>query len=150
MAQNSAGIKLYHGESTDGVAIPTTWTQIPDVTAIPALGGEPNMLDATPLDETQNKRYIAGLKDSGGALGYTVHMTPAMLTATDAASAKLTGTKKHAFAIEFPAPLELFYWYIGEGVAVTPGDTDVDTVIQSTFYTSVESTLHKETGAVTG
>ena len=71
MAQSSAGIKLYYGQSTDGKAKPATWTEIPDVTAIPALGGEPNMLDCTPLSETVQKQYIPGLKDPGGALGYT-------------------------------------------------------------------------------
>lgn len=150
MAQNSAGIKLYYGESADGTTLPTTWTWIPDVTAIPALGGEPNMLDATPLDEESTKRYIAGLKDPGGAFGYTILMTPESIAATDAASLPATAPKKLAFAVEFPPPLDLFYWYIGTGVPVTPGDTEVDSVIQSTFYTSVESTLYKEDGAVTG
>lgn len=150
MAQSSAGIKLYYGESTDGKAVPRTWTEIPDVTAVPALGGEPNMLDCTPLSETVQKQYIPGLKDPGGALGYTVNMTPAMLTATDAASTAPTAPKRMAFAVEFPEPLSCYYWYIGTGVPVTPGDTEVDAVIQSTFYTSVESTILKVAGAVAG
>lgn len=148
MAQNSAGIKLYYGQSSNGTTKPTTWTEIPDVTAIPALGGEPNMLDCTPLSETVQKQYIPGLKDPGGALGYTVNMTPAMLTATDAASAAPTGSAKMAFAVEFPAPLNCHYWYIGTGVAVSPGETEVDAVVTSTFYTSVESTIAKVSGLV--
>lgn len=146
MAQSSAGIKVYYGESADGKTQPTTWTEIPDVTAIPALGGEPNMLDCTPLSETSNKRYIPGLKDPGGALGYTVNMTPEMLTATDAAAAKSESPKARAFAVAFPAPLSCYYWYIGEGVEVTPGETEVDGVLQSTFYTSVNSDFTKEEG----
>lgn len=149
MAQSSAGIKLYYGQSTDGKAKPATWTEIPDVTAIPALGGEPNMLDCTPLSETVQKQYIPGLKDPGGALGYTVNMTPDMLTATDAASTPPTTPAKIAFAVEFPAPLNCHYWYFGSGVNVTPGETEVDAVVTSTFYTSVESTITKVTGPVT-
>lgn len=142
MAQSSAGIKLFYGSSTSG-AKPQTWTEIPDVVSIPALGGEPNMLDCTPLSETKNKLYIPGLKDSGGSLGYTVNMTPAMLTATDeAANLK----DKCAFAVYFPEPLNCYYWYTGYGVPVTPGDTEVDGVLQSTFYTSVGSDFKKETG----
>lgn len=150
MAQSSAGIKLYYGESATGTAAPTTWTEIPDVTAIPALGGEPNMLDCTPLSETVQKQYIPGLKDPGGALGYTVNMTPAMLTATDAASTAPTSPKRMAFAVEFPAPLNCYYWYFGSGVAVSPGETEVDAVVTSTFYTSVESTITKVTGPIKG
>lgn len=149
MAQSSAGIKLYYGQSTDAKAKPATWTEIPDVTAIPALGGEPNMLDCTPLSETVQKQYIPGLKDPGGALGYTVNMTPEMLTATDAASTVPKSPAKMAFAVEFPAPLNCHYWYFGSGVNVTPGETEVDAVVTSTFYTSVESTITKVTGPVT-
>lgn len=149
MAQSSAGIKLYYGHSTDGKTEPATWTEIPDVTAIPALGGEPNMLDCTPLSETVQKQYIPGLKDPGGALGYTVNMTPEMLKVTDAASTVSKSSAKTAFAVEFPAPLSCHYWYFGSGVNVTPGETEVDAVVTSTFYTSVESTITKVAGPVT-
>lgn len=158
MAQSSAGIKLYYGECTrmsvdDAYTAPTKWTEIPDVTAIPALGGEPNMLDCTPLSETTMKRYINGLKDPGGAFSYTVLMSPEMLSATDAASkdpdTEGTNLKSMAFAVEFPKPLNCYYWYTGVGTAVTPGETEVDGVLTSTFYTSMTSTLTKVEGAVT-
>ena len=60
MAQSTAGIKLYYGAMTgaDFKTAPTDWTEIPDVTSIPALGGEPNMLDVTVLSETEQKHYI--------------------------------------------------------------------------------------------
>lgn len=150
MAQSSAGIKLYYGESTDGVAKPATWTEIPDVISIPAMGGEPNMLDCTPLSETNQKQYIPGLKDPGGAMAYSVNMTPEMLAATDLASVAPEAPKKMAFAVEFPKPLDCYYWYFGVGVEVTPGETEVDGVLQSTFYTSIESTITKEDGATAG
>lgn len=139
MAQSTAGIKLYYGTmtGTDFNTAPTDWTEIPDVTSIPALGGEPNMLDVTVLSETEQKHYIAGLKDGGGSMQYSVLMTPAMLTATDAAAA-LKG--KCAFKIEFPAPLNCYYWYKGDALPVMPGEAEVDGVLSSTFYTSVETT----------
>lgn len=159
MAQSSAGIKLYYGETTRlsvdaAYEAPESWTEIPDVTAIPALGGEPNMLDATPLSETVMKRYINGLKDPGGAFSYTVLMSPEMLSATDAASkdpdTEGTNLKTMAFAVEFPKPLNCHYWYTGVGTAVTPGETEVDGVLTSTFYTSMTSTLTKVEGPVAG
>lgn len=157
MAQSSAGIKLYYAEVTrisidEAYTEPASWKEIPDVTAIPALGGEPNMLDCTPLSETQMKRYIPGLKDPGGALGYTVNMSPEMLAATDAASTNPdtegTSLKSMAFAISFPKPLNCHYWYTGIGTPVTPGETEVDGVLQSTFYTSMTSSLTKVEGEV--
>lgn len=150
MAQKTGGIRLYWGESTDGIAAPTTWTEIPDVTSTPAIGGEPNMLDATPLSETENKQYIPGLKDPGGSMAFGVMFTPEMLTATDAASTAVISPKKRAFAIEIPAPVNCYYWYFGEGIAVTPGETEVDGVLSSTFYTSIASNFKKVTGKVSG
>ena len=161
MAQSSAGIRLYWCSSVtvsaDGTAtLPTTptWNEIPDVTSIPALGGEPNMLDATVLSETVMKRYIPGLKDPGGSLGYAVLMTPAMISATNnavtawATGASATTPTYTAFAVAFPAPLNKYYWYMGEPIAVTPGETEVDGVLSSTFYTSVGSTIKGEDGAI--
>ena len=146
MAQSSAGIKLYYADATEASGVVTVpakstanWHEIPDVTSIPALGGEPNMLDVTTLAETEQKRYIAGLKDGGGSMAYNVLMTQAMLTATDAASTVTSG-KTRIFLLEFPAPLNKTYWYKGMGVKALPGETEVDGVLSSTFYTSVEST----------
>ena len=161
MAQSSAGIRLYWCSgvtfSTDGSAVlpsTPTWTEIPDVTSIPALGGEPNMLDSTVLSETIQKRYIPGLKDPGGSLGYAVLMTPEMLSATNAAvSAWNTGASASpqtycGFAVQFPAPLNRYYWYEGEPIKVSPGETEVDGVLSSTFYTSVGSTILEVAGTI--
>lgn len=159
MAQSSAGIKLYYTDdatisNTGVVSLPSsgiTWSEIPDVTSIPALGGEPNMLDCTVLSETVQKRYIPGLKDPGGSLGYAVLMTPAMLTATNAAVSAFEGLesgKAMAFAVQFPAPLNRYYWYSGQPVAVSPGETEIDGVLSSTFYTSVGSTITEVTGTI--
>lgn len=161
MAQSSAGIRLYwcNGAtiSANGTAaLPTspTWNEVPDVTSIPALGGEPNMLDATILSETVQKRYIPGLKDPGGSLGYSVLMTPAMLNSTNSAvnayatGAALTSPTYTAFAVAFPAPLSTYYWYVGQPVPVTPGETEVDGVLSSTFYTSVGSTITGVSGTI--
>lgn len=154
MAQSSAGIRLYWCSgvtvSADGTAaLPTTptWNEVPDVTSIPALGGEPNMLDATVLSETVMKRYIPGLKDPGGSLGYAVLMTPAMISSTNnavtawATGASATTPTYTAIAVQFPAPLNMYYWYMGEPIPVSPGETEVDGVLASTFYTSVGSTI---------
>lgn len=161
MAQSSAGIRLYWCSgvtvSADGTAaLPTTpsWNEVPDVTSIPALGGEPNMLDATVLSETVMKRYIPGLKDPGGSLGYAVLMTPAMISSTNnavnawAAGASLTTPTYTAIAVQFPAPLSTYYWYMGEPIPVTPGETEVDGVLSSTFYTSVGSTITGVAGTI--
>lgn len=153
MAQNSTGIKVYVGTATRTSLTspwvePKTWQWVPDVTAIPALGGEPNMIDITPLDETVQHRYIAGLKDPGGAFGYTVLFTEAMISVTTPTATPVAsdGLSSWAFCVEFPAPLDRHYWYVGQGVECTPDETEVDVALTTTFYTSIESEVYAVDG----
>lgn len=151
MAQSTAGIKVYYTTGTltwtGGVpSLPTspTWVEIPDITSIPALGGEPNMLDSTVLSETIQKTYIAGLKDNGGSMPYALLLTPAV----DTASAAMTSTTSPAtaFKVSFPSPYNVEWWYAGKAQSVMPGEVEVDGVLSATLYTSIESSPQKISG----
>lgn len=162
MAQSSAGIKLYYctgvtRNATTGVySLPGTpsWTEIPDITSIPALSGDPNMLDTTVLAETKQKTYIAGLKDNGGSMSYNAWLTSELITAAGTAvTAAATGAAANpvtylAFAIAFPAPLNCYYWYVGTPQDVLPGEAEVDAVVATTFVTSMETAPTKVSGAI--
>lgn len=147
MAQSTAGIKLYYGESVSS-AEPTSWTEIPDIVSTPSLGAAPAQLDSTDLSETVQKTYIAGLQDLGGNFEFTANMTSALVTAVDAAAADVADGSARAFAIAFPSPLAVSYWWTGTVQAVAPGEASVDAVAQTTVYISQATALTKIDEAV--
>lgn len=142
-AQSSAGIKVYYGDATVGtggvITAPTTWTEIPDITSLPALQGDPNMLDTTTLAETDSKTYTFGLDDNGGLLNYNIWFTSEAITAAAAAATAPTSGKRRAFKISFPAPLSKDYWYCGMAKPLLPGETEVDGVVATVLHTSMET-----------
>lgn len=146
MAQSTAGIKVYYGESTVtlGVpAIPTSWTEIPDITGTPAMHSAPSTIDVTPLSETQQKRYINGLQDLGGAFEFPANMTPELVAAVAAAAAAPASGNARAFSIVFPAPLAKRYWWTGTVQPVKPGEASVDAAATTTVYISQETPLQE-------
>lgn len=141
MAQISKGIRLVWGSKT-GAAQPESWTPIPDVKSIPALGSTPNTIQTTTLADNMHT-YIKGLQDIGGALEFTCNYTPELITAVQAAiTAQGTGTV--VWAVEFPEPLnKRVYW---EGEAELPYNTDVsvDAVVEATLAIVPNSVIQSE------
>lgn len=83
MELSTNGIRLYYAPETTAGTQPTTgWTEIPDLTVIPSVGSTPDTIEVTPLSETEYKRYIKGLKDTGVAQ-LTANMTEEFLSAWD-------------------------------------------------------------------
>lgn len=77
IAISSLGVKVYYTVAAD-IAAPTSandFIEIPEVKSIPSLSPAPDTLETTPLANTEYKTYINGLKDLGGALGFTVNLT---------------------------------------------------------------------------
>ncbi len=146
MAQSTAGIKVYYGESTvtGGVpAIPTSWTELPDITGIPSMNASPAKLETTTLAETVQKTYINGLMDLGGSFEFPANMTPELVAAVNLAAAAPGSGKARAFSVVFPAPLSTRYWWTGEIEPVRPGEGGVDAVATTTVYIS-QSTAVQE------
>lgn len=84
MAQelSTAGVLLkYCVETTAGTRPTSGYTKIPGIKAIPDFNPEPENLEVTDLSDTEWRRYIAGLKDPGGALSFTANLTTAFKTA---------------------------------------------------------------------
>lgn len=144
MAQSTAGIRLYYGTSTvtnDVPAIPTEWTEIPDITSTPALNSAPAKLETTTLAETVQKTYINGLIDLGGSFEFSANMTPSLIAAVDLAAVDPGDGYARAFSIVFPAPLSTRYWWTGEVLPVAPGENSVDAVATTTLYISQETAI---------
>lgn len=57
---------LYAAESTLNVRPTAGYVQIPGIKSVPDMNSEPEGIDVTPLEETQYRRYVPGLRDMGG------------------------------------------------------------------------------------
>ena len=78
---STAGIKFGYGIETTAGTKPTNFTQIERAMSLPSLNPTPENIDVTPLDATEWKEYINGLKDTGGALAIKFALNNAFKTA---------------------------------------------------------------------
>lgn len=74
---STAGILFGYGVESVKDTKPSTFTQIERAMSLPALNPQPEALEVTPLDATEWKEYINGLKDTGGALAVRFSLTNA-------------------------------------------------------------------------
>ena len=136
MAQNSAGIKLKYGATFE------TATAIPGITSIPDIGGEPETLETTTLDNLKYTSYIAGLQDLGGSLGFEANLTPEFQEAV-----KTAGTKDQPWYIYFPAPLDCYYSWTGAAQPLPVTGVGTNEVLTTTLYITVQDELTGPTKA---
>ena len=64
MYKISAGSKLSYGELANG-AFPSSWTDLKGCTEIPEIGGAPDSVESTTLDNLVYRSYVKGLQDLG-------------------------------------------------------------------------------------
>ena len=81
---STAGILFGYGVETTKGEKPTSFTQIERAMSLPALNPQPESLDVTPLDATEWKEYISGLKDTGGAVAIRFSLNNDLRTAWSA------------------------------------------------------------------
>lgn len=81
----SAGVSLsYAVESTAGTRPTTAYVKITGLKEVPDMNPAPDTLESTTLDELEYKTYVNGLKDLGGALGFTFNLTQEFITLWEA------------------------------------------------------------------
>lgn len=68
LSLSTAGVQFGYAIETTAGTKPTAFTRIKRAMSLPALNPTPENIDVTPLDATEWKEYINGLKDTGGAL----------------------------------------------------------------------------------
>ncbi len=81
---STIGIKLkYAPEATAGTKPTTGYTEIANITSIGEISANPEQLEVTNLVDTW-KRYIAGVRDTGGNIPIGANFTAAFKTAWNA------------------------------------------------------------------
>ena len=153
IALSTAGVTVqYAVETTSGTRPTTGYTTIPDLKSIPDFNPEPSNLETTPLSALEWRTYIAGLRDTGGALQFTANHTEAFHTAWDtlvAAAESAKGDNKATwFAVVIPGLANAFY-FSGEPSALGLAAIEVDAVLEAQPYimpTGVEGWNPKPTG----
>ena len=134
---STAGVSLkYCVETTAGTRPTASYTAVPNIKETPDFNPEPSTLEVTDLSDTVWKRYIAGLKDPGGALSFTANLTSAFKTAwetmvtaytTAAASSKATW-----FEINVPTVGSFYFAGIPSELGIN--GMSVDEVAEITVY----------------
>lgn len=125
-------------EATAGTRPTTGFATIPGVTAIPDMNPEPNLLQTTPLSETEYHTHIFGLKDIG-TVGLTCNYYDDFIDAWDAMmtayeTAKASGKR---LWVEFAIPTMDSWYYPVEPAPLGFGGAEVDSVLQTTAYFAV-------------
>ena len=134
---STAGIQLrYITETTAGTRPTSGYQVVPNIKSTPDFNPEPSTLEVTDLSDLVWKRYIAGLKDPGGALSFTANLTSAFKTVwNDIVSAYATAkasNKQMWWEIYIPTVGSFFF--AGEPSALGINGYDVDAVAEITVY----------------
>jgi hypothetical protein len=137
MELSTAGVLLkYAVETTAGTRPTTGYTQVPSIKAIPDFNPEPESLEVTDLSDTEWRRYIAGLKDPGGALSFTANLTTAFKTAweTLVTAAETAAASSKATWFEVMVPNFGSFYFAGMPVEMGLPASDVNAVFEGDVY----------------
>lgn len=138
VALSTAGVTIGYAVETEAGTRPTAgYTQIPDIKEVPDFNPEPESHEATDLEETEYKFYVAGLKDVGGALGFLANFTEKLQTEWEAlvtayATAATSG-KGVWFQIKHPKLAKALF-FKGEPAAMGLPGMSVNGVLETTVY----------------
>ena len=134
---STAGVSLkYCVETTAGTRPTASYTAVPNIKETPDFNPEPSTLEVTDLSDTVWKRYIAGLKDPGGALSFTANLTSAFKTAWETlVSAYETGiASSKATWFEINVPTVGSFYFAGVPSALGINGMQVDAVAEVSVY----------------
>ena len=139
---SSAGIKIYYApESTAGTCPSTGFKQkatsatlnIADyVTGISGLGADYDMLDVTPLSETDRHRFIKGLQNNDGNISLSANINPTSRADWGRIVAEyeaLTGGKALWFEFILPGDTDAIF-VRGEPLPMRFPDVDAGSAVQ--------------------
>lgn len=134
---STAGVSLkYCVETTAGTRPTASYTAVPNIKETPDFNPEPSTLEVTDLSDTVWKRYIAGLKDPGGALSFTANLTSAFKTAWEtlvtAYTTGIASSKATWFEINVPTVGSFFFAGIPSELGIN--GMSVDAVAEVSVY----------------
>lgn len=133
---NTIGITLkYAPESTAGTRPTTFSNEVPNVTSIGELSGQPDQLECTDLKDTW-KRYVAGVKDTGGDLSIGVNLTAAFRTAWEGAVTAYATAKAAGKALWWQVNVPTFgnFYVAGEPSELGLMAAEVNQVLTGTVH----------------
>ena len=148
---STAGIQFAYGVEATAGTKPSAFTNIPGVKAIPEMNPEPSTLETTSLNATVWKTYIAGLKDTGGALGLTFNDNDEFQTAWETFKSAFDTAKASNLAtwVEFYIPGKTKAFYMTVDVSdIGFGGAEVDSVLENTGYIVPNGNIGWETAIV--
>ena len=134
---STAGVSLkYCVETTAGTRPTASYTAVPNIKETPDFNPEPSTLEVTDLSDTVWKRYIAGLKDPGGALSFNANLTSAFKTAWETlVSAYETGiASSKATWFEINVPTVGSFYFAGIPSELGINGMSVDAVAEVSVY----------------
>ena len=134
---STAGVSLkYCVETTAGTRPTASYTAVPNIKETPDFNPEPSTLEVTDLSDTVWKRYIAGLKDPGGALSFTANLTSAFKTAWETlVTAYTTGiASSKATWFEINVPTVGSFYFAGIPSELGINGMSVDAVAEVSVY----------------
>ena len=134
---STAGILFGYGVETTAGTKPTSFTQIERAMSLPSLNPTPENIDVTPLDATEWKEYINGLKDTGGALAVKFSLNDAFQTAwekfvTEYGTAKESG--KSTWAVFWVPGMEKSFFFSCEPSPLGFGGAEVSSHLEIEAY----------------
>lgn len=148
MASNgvsTAGSLMGWATGTSATA-PKAFTKIPEIKEVPELNPEPSSLETTSLEETEYKTYTAGLKDLGGAIGFTANFTRELKEAWASAVTSANGESLW-WCIKHPTMGAVAFK--GKPSSLGMPAMSVDSVLEITCYVTPTSAPEWVTGEVT-
>ena len=152
IALSTAGVTINYAVESEVDVRPTTgYTQIPDIKEVPDFNPEPETHEATDLEETEYKFYVAGLKDVGGALGFLANFTEKLQTEWDGIveqynTATASG-KRIWFEIKHPKLPKALY-FTGEPSPMGLPSMAPNGILETTVYITPTNSPKWETKAV--
>jgi len=135
---STAGVTLQYVTETTPDERPTSgYKIIPGIKSIPDFNPEPNSLQVTDLSDTEFHRYISGLRDLGGSLGFGANHTQAFMDEWDELVQEFKQKKEQGlatwFAIVVPG-LENSMYFAGEPAPLGMSAMEVDAVLEINAY----------------
>jgi len=131
---STIGVHLkYAVETTAGTRPTTGYTDLLGIKTIPSMNPSPDTLETTTLNETEYRTYIPGLKDLGGALGFTFNLSQQLKNDWDtlmtAYQTGIASSKKTWFLVDIPGMTEGLY-FPGEPSGMGLPEMDVNSVAE--------------------
>lgn len=138
VGNSTLGMALLYGIGASASAV-ASWTRVPDTKNLPALGSEPNGIDSTTLAETVQETQVAGLK-SANTLEVTANLTDALETCWNTGVCGATiGTGEHLYFCWYHPKLAKASAFIGEPTPLDFGDSDVNSILETSLYITMAS-----------